>query len=123
MALNQVARDDWQGLIEAARAGLSSGDGVSARRAATMAARVAPDTAEAQLMLGDVWDALGRFAEAARAYKRAVEIEPGSAAAVGGLADALHAAGRDGEALPPIASRRSSWYPAMAASGRRWGMY
>jgi tetratricopeptide (TPR) repeat protein len=66
---------------------------------ATEAARAAPDSPAAQLASGDASLARALAQEAEAAYRRASEIEPGSALALAGLARALAAQGKAAEAL------------------------
>ncbi len=87
-----------ESLAALARAQARLGD-AAARETADRAAREAPDSAAVQLARGDTLLAARLGEEAEAAYRRAVQLEPGSVAAGIGLALALAAQGKSAPAL------------------------
>lgn len=85
-------------LAALARAQARAGDPAAGATAADAVA-AAPDSAAAHLASGDAFLAQGLVQEAEGAYRRALEIEPGSALASAGLARSLAGQGRGAEAL------------------------
>lgn len=71
----------------------------AAREACAEAARVAPQSAEAQFANGDVLHYLQEGAEAERAYRAAIRLDPGHARARFRLGLLLHEAGRSSDAI------------------------
>ncbi len=88
-----------ESLAALARAEARLGDTAVARETAKRAVRAAPDSAVAQVALGDALLAARLGEEAEAAYRRAVELEPRSIAAGTGLALALAAQGKSAPAL------------------------
>lgn len=77
------------GLTTLAEARRASGDPRSALAPARKSAEARPDDADAQIVLGRVLSDLRQRSEAARAFKRALDINPSRADASGGLARTL----------------------------------
>ena len=91
-----------EGLAALARAQARLGDPVAARETAE---RAAPDSAAVQAARGDALRAAWLNQEAEAAYRRALQLEPGSAVAGTGLALALAARG---EAAPALDAARKA---------------
>lgn len=92
-------------LAALARAQARLGDTVAARETAERAAAAAPDSAAVQAARGDALRAAWLNRDAEAAYRRALQLEPGSAAAGAGLALALAA---QGEAAPALEAARAA---------------
>ena len=98
------AKPGPDGLAALARAQARLGD-PAARVTAEQAAREAPDSAAVQVARGDALLAARLAAEAAAAYRRAVQLEARSVAASAGLALALAA---QGQAAPALEAARAA---------------
>jgi tetratricopeptide (TPR) repeat protein len=109
------AKPGPDGLAALARAQARLGD-TAARETAEQAAREAPDSVAVQLARGDALLAARLGAEAAAAYRRAVQLEPRSVAASAGLALALAAQGQAAPALE--AARAATQADPRAAEGQ-----
>ena len=93
------AQASAESLAALARAEARLGDAVAARETAERAVRTAADSAAAQAARGDTLRAAWLNQEAETAYRRALQLDPGSAAAATGLAMALAARGQGVPAL------------------------
>jgi len=94
-----------EGLAALARAQARLGDTLAARETADRAVGAAADSAAVQAARGDALRAAWLNQEAEAAYRRALQLEPGSAAAGTGLALALAARG---EAAPALDAARKA---------------
>ena len=100
--LSALTNDDsqkWSELVASAKRRLDAGDFEAATADLQQAARLAPDHAETQFLLGQAHEKLGRFDEARTAYQRACDADASPIRRVSGVNEAVREVARQRDTL------------------------